>query len=440
MSNKLNWKKALPWAFYDWANSAYATTVLSGLYPVFFSDFWSPRGTPPEKVLSWLGTANSTAGVIVACLAPMLGAIADRGGARKRFLLFFASMGIVMTASLHFVAQGHWLVALMLYVSATIGFSGANIFYDSLLVTVADEGKFDMVSALGYSLGYLGGGSLFLFNVIMVRNPATFGFADTAAAVRFAFILTGIWWAVFSIPLFLWVKETKLAGEKVPAGQAIAAGLRQLIQTFRHIYSLKVVFLFLVAYWLYIDGVDTIVLMATSYGKSLGFDSQKLITALLITQFVGFPAAIAFGKMGERIGARRAVLIGLTVYLGVTIWGYRMKSANEFFGLAIVIGLVQGGVQSLSRSMYARLIPQDKAGEFFGFYNMLGKFAAVLGPTLMSIVAVTTGNPRLSIFAVAALFVAGGTLLYFVREPGRQDALNPDVACDPVGNAGHGKQ
>ncbi|HKQ36509.1 MAG TPA: MFS transporter [Verrucomicrobiae bacterium] len=415
--SKLNWKKALPWAFYDWANSAYATTVLSGLYPVFFSDFWSPRGTAPEKVLSWLGTANSTAGVIVACLAPILGAIADRGGARKRFLLFFATLGVVMTASLHLVAQGNWLAALMLYVSATIGFSGANIFYDSLLVTVADEDKFDVVSALGYSLGYLGGGTLFLFNVIMVTHPAKFGFADASAAVRFAFVLTAVWWAVFSLPLFLWVKEPELGEQKLPAAQAIAAGLRQLIQTFRHIYSLKIVFLFLVAYWLYIDGVDTIVLMATSYGKSLGFDSQKLITALLITQFVGFPAAIAFGKMGERIGARRAILIGLVVYIGVTIWGYRMKSANEFFVLAIIIGLVQGGVQSLSRSLYARLIPRDKAGEFFGFYNMLGKFAAVLGPTLMSIVAVATGKPRLSIFAVAALFLAGGTLLYFVREP-----------------------
>jgi MFS transporter, UMF1 family len=415
--SKLNWKKALPWAFYDWANSAYATTVLSGLFPVFFSDFWTPPGTPPQDSTFRLGTANSTAGIIVACLAPILGAIADRGSARKKFLLFFAAMGIVMTGSMQFVAKGQWLTAVLLYVVGTVGFSGANIFYDSLLVTVADEDKFDIVSALGYAMGYLGGGLLFLFNVLMVSNPVKFGFADTAAAVRFAFLLTAVWWAVFSLPLLLWVKEPRLEVAKVPAREAIAAGLRQLRDTFRHIYSIKMVFLFLLAYWLYIDGVDTIVLMATNYGKSLGFDSQKLISALLITQFVGFPAAIAFGKIGERIGARRGVLIGLTVYLGVTIWGYRMKSANEFFGLAIVIGLVQGGVQSLSRSLYARLIPKDKTGEFFGFYNMLGKFAAVLGPSLMGWVGVLTGNPRLSIFAVAALFLVGGTLLYFVREP-----------------------
>jgi len=414
---RLNWKKALPWAFYDWANSAYAMTMLSGLFPVFFSDFWTPKGTPAQDSTFRLGVANSTAGIIVAALAPVLGAIADRGGARRRFLLFFATLGVAMTASLHFVVQGNWFAALMIYVAATVGFSGANIFYDSLLVTVADEKEFDIVSALGYGLGYLGGGLLFLFIVMMVKDPAKFGFADTSAAARFAFVLTGIWWAIFSVPLFLWVKEPKIEGQKVPARQAIGAGLRQLVETFRHIYGMKTVFLFLLAYWLYIDGVDTIVLMATDYGKALGFDSQKLITALLMTQFVGFPAAIVFGKIGERFGARRAIFIGLAVYTGVTIWGYRMKSANEFFGLAIVIGLVQGGVQSLSRSFYARLIPKDKAGEFFGFYNMLGKFAAVQGPMFMGIVGVLTGNPRLSIFAVAALFLAGGTLLYFVREP-----------------------
>ena len=421
--NKLNWKKALPWAFYDWANSAYATTVLAGFFPIFLKDFWTPAGTAETLSSFRLGAANSTAGIIVACLAPVLGAIADRGGARKRFLLFFATMGIVMTASLHFVAKGNWPAAVLLYVVATIGFSGANIFYDSLLVTVADEKKFEMVSALGYSMGYLGGGLLFLFNVIMVSNPAKFGFADAAEAVRFAFILCAIWWAIFSVPLFLWVKEPKLETQKVPAAKAIAAGLRQLLETFRHIYGMKMVFLFLLAYWLYIDGVDTIILMAVDYGKSLGFDSGALIKALLITQFVGFPAALVFGKIGERIGARRGIFIALAVYLGVTVWGYRMKSANEFFGLAITIGLVQGGVQSLSRSLYARLIPKDKAGEFFGFYNMLGKFAAVLGPSLMGVVGVATGNPRLSIFAVAALFIAGGTLLYFVREP----QLDPKV-------------
>ncbi len=424
-SPRLGWKKALPWAFYDWANSAYAITVLTGLFPIFFKDYWTPPGTPETESTFRLGMANSTAGVIVACLAPILGAIADRGGARKKFLLFFAVLGILMTASLHFVAQGQWAAALMVYIFGTMGFAGGNIFYDSLLVSVAEEKKFDVVSALGYAMGYLGGGLLFLVNVMMVMHPQKFGLTDSTQAVRVAFIIVAVWWALFSIPLFLWVKEPAAGAASQSTGAAIAAGLRQLVQTFQHIRQLRMVGLFLLAYWLYIDGVDTIILMATDYGNSLGFDTNKLILALLITQFVGFPSALAFGKIGERIGAKTGIFIGLAVYLGVTTWGYFMKNANEFFGMAIVIGLVQGGVQSLSRSLYARLIPRDKAGEFFGFYNMLGKFAAVLGPAIMGTVGKLTGSPRIAIFAIAGLFIAGGALLSKVKVPATESVPVP---------------
>jgi UMF1 family MFS transporter len=415
MTPRFDWKRALPWAFYDWANSAYAITVLTGLFPIFFKDFWNPAGTPEVESTFRLGRANSIAGITVACLAPVLASIADRGGARKKFLMFFATLGVVMTTSLFFVAQGQWSTALLIYVFGTIGFTGANIFYDSLLVNVAEEEKFDLVSALGYALGYLGGGLLFFVNVMMVLHPQKFGLADSTQAVKVAFLAVAVWWAVFSLPLFLWVKEPKPVGAAQSIGAAIAGGFRQLAQTFRHIRQLKMVGLFLLAYWLYIDGVDTIILMATDYGKSLGFDTNKLIMALLITQFVGFPAALVFGKIGERIGAKHGIFIGLAVYLCITIWGYFMKQANEFFGMAIVIGLVQGGVQSLSRSFYARLIPRDKSGEFFGFYNMLGKFATVLGPILMGGVGKLTGNPRLGIFAIAGLFLAGAALLSRVQ-------------------------
>jgi MFS transporter, UMF1 family len=415
LPSRFDWKKALPWAIYDWANSAYAITVLTGLFPIFFKEYWNPPGTLATESTYRLGLANSTAGVIVACLAPILGAIADRGGARKKFLLFFATMGVLMTASMHFVARGQWPVALMLYIFGSIGFFGGNIFYDSLLVNVAEERKFDVVSALGYAMGYLGGGLAFLINVMMVLQPQKFGLADRAQAIQVAFVVVAVWWALFAIPLFLWVKEPKRVAQAQSATTAIVAGLRQLVQTFQHIRQLKMVGLFLLAYWLYIDGVDTIILMATDYGASIGLDSNELIKALLITQFVGFPSALVFGKLGERIGAKTGILIGLAVYLGITTWGYFMKTANEFFGMAIVIGLVQGGVQSLSRSLYARLIPRDKAGEFFGFYNMLGKFAAVLGPTIMGTVGKLTGSSRLAIFAIAGLFIAGGALLSRVR-------------------------
>ena len=413
--SRLDWKKALPWALYDWANSAYAVTVLAGLFPIFFKEFWTPAGTPENVSTFRLSIANSTAGIIVACLAPVLGAIADRGGARKRFLLFFMGMGAAATASLYLIGKGEWVTARFIFVLSIIGFTGGNIFYDSLLVNVADEKKFDLVSALGYSLGYIGGGLLFLINVLMVLHPQNFGLRDKTQAVQVAFLLVACWWAFFSIPLLLWVREPRPAGERLALAGTVKAGLRQFARTIQHIRQLKMVGLFLLAYWLYIDAVDTIITMAIAYGKSLGIDSNKLIMALLITQFVGFPAALVFGKLGEKIGAKVSIFIGLAVYLGVTVWGYFMNSAADFFAMAIVIGLVQGGVQSLSRSFYARLIPQDKAGEFFGFYNMLGKFATVLGPFLMGAVGILTGNQRLSIFAIAALFLLGGILLFFVR-------------------------
>jgi len=411
----LQWKKVISWALYDWANSAYATTVMAGFFPIFLKDFWCPPDMPVTESSLYLSRAISITGIILAALAPVLGAIADRAGAKKKFLLFFAMMGIVMTAGMHFVAKGHWGAALTLYVLATMGFSGANIFYDSMLVGVAPEKKFDFVSALGFSLGYLGGGLLFGFNVWMARHPETFGLASTSHAVRWAFLLTGIWWAVFTVPLLVFVKESRDEARRFGGWATVAAGFLQLRDTFREVRKLRVAFLFLAAYWLYIDGVDTIVLMSVDYGKSLGFDSSSLITALLITQFVGFPAAIAFGKIGEWLGARTGIFIALAVYLAVTVYGYFMDNVKEFYVLAVVIGLVQGGVQSLSRALYARLIPRDKAAEFFGFYNMLGKFAAVIGPFLMGQVGSLTGNPRLAILAIIPLFIGGGLVLAFVR-------------------------
>lgn len=411
-----NRRSVLGWALYDWANSAFAVTVMTVFFPVFLKDFWCAPGTAETISTFRLSMANSIASAVVAVLAPVLGAIADRGGARKRFLLFFAAMGIVMTGSLHFVARGHWQMALVLYVLSIIGFSGGNIFYDSLLVSVAEEKKLHFVSALGFSLGYLGGGLLFAFNVVMVLNPEKFGLADANEAVRRAFLAVSLWWAVFSIPLFLFVRETRRPGERAGGWQTVKAGLVQLRHTFQEVRKLKMVLLFLVGYWLYIDGVDTVVLMAVDYGKSLGFPRDSLIKAILITQLVGFPSAIIFGKLGEKLGAKAGIFIGLAVYIGVTIWGYLMKRPEEFYVLAVVVGLVQGGVQALSRSLYAHLIPPDKAAEFFGFYNMLGKFAAIIGPSIMGVVGVITGNPRLSILAIIVLFVAGGALLYFVRE------------------------
>ncbi len=409
-------RQQVSWALYDWANSAFATTVMAGFFPLFFKQYWS-GGVDATVSTFRLGLANSLAGIAVAVLAPLLGAVADRGGTRKGFLAGFALLGAGATGALFAAGQGQWVLAASLYGLGIVGFSGANVFYDALLVSVAGERRVDVVSALGYSLGYLGGGLLFAVNVAMTLWPGAFGLAGAAEAVRVSFVTVAVWWALFSLPLLFAVPEPPFAGtRRAPGLAAVAGGFRQLAATFREVRRLKVVFVFLCGYWLYIDGVDTIVRMAVDYGLSIGLDQKSLIAALLLTQFVGFPAALAFGKLGERVGPKPGIFVCLAVYLGVTVWGAYLETAAEFFGLAVAIGLVQGGVQSLSRSLYARLIPPSKAAEFFGFYNMMGKFAAVVGPVLMGWTAMATGNPRAAILSVALLFVAGGACLFFVDE------------------------
>ncbi len=420
--NPIDRKAVFGWTMYDWANSAFATTVLAGFFPVFFNEYWS-RGVGPAAGTARLGLANSLAGLVVAILAPLLGAIADRGSARKRFLIFFAAMGVVMTSSLYLVGEGDYAAAIFLFVIASVGFSGGNIFYDALLTAVSPKKRMDSVSSLGFALGYLGGGLLFAVNVWMTLRPAAFGFSGAQDAVRFSFVTVGIWWAVFSIPLILYVKEPERKGSR-ERGAMVREGLLQLRDTFREIRHLKTIFLFLLAYWCYIDGVDTVVRMAVHYGLSIGLNRNDLITALLITQFIGFPSAILFGRLGARIGTRRAVFIGIAIYLAVTVWAAFMRDRSEFYMLAAAVGLVQGGIQALSRSFFARMIPADKSAEYFGFYNMIGKFAAVLGPALMALTALIarsagyTGlvSTRIGIASVSILFIAGGVLLFFVDE------------------------
>jgi UMF1 family MFS transporter len=426
MSLKEN-KAIFGWSMYDWANSAFATTVIAGFFPVFFKQFWC-MGTDVTTSTARLGLANSIAGVMVAVAAPVLGAIADRGGKKKAFLMSFAFMGVVMTSALYMVSEGNWPLAIFLFVGANIGFSGGNIFYDSLLPYIASKKKMDSVSSLGFSMGYLGGGMLFALNVWMSLRPEIFGFADTEEALRFSFLSVGIWWALFSVPIFLFVKEPK--GAHIASGaRMIKAGIFQLKETFQEIKSLKNISLFLLAYWIYIDGVDTIIRMALAYGMSIGFDSKDLILALLITQFVGFPSALAFGYLGGKIGTKTSIFIAIAVYLFVSIWGAFIVSKQEFYMLAVIIGLVQGGIQALSRSYFAKIIPVEKSAEYFGFYNMVGRFAVVIGPVFMGgwgILLRSVGyspeiSSRLSISSISLLFLTGGVLLYFVKEERTED-------------------
>jgi UMF1 family MFS transporter len=403
------------WALYDWANSAFATTVMAGFFPIFFKQFWS-AGADVNVSTAQLGFGNSISSLMVAIMAPILGAIADKGSTKKKFLVFFAYLGVLMTAALFLVQEGQWAWAIFVYAMGIIGFSGA--------------------------MGYLGGGLLFLINVLMTLMPQKFGLPDAAAAVRVSFLSVALWWGLFTFFTIFWVPEKKGASADNNGESIVVAGFRQFVGTFKKTRHLKVVFLFLLAYWFYIDGVDTIIRMAVDYGLSLGFESTDLIVALLIVQFVGFPAALVFGKLGERWGVRKSIYLAIAIYMGVTVWGTMMTDKMEFYILAVVIGLVQGGIQALSRSYYSRLIPKNKAAEYYGFYNMLGKFAVILGPVLMGLVgliakrilmppaptpeqviAVGQLASRWGIGSILILFIVGAILFYFVdEEKGREQA------------------
>jgi UMF1 family MFS transporter len=406
-------RPVVAWALYDWANSAFATTVMAGFFPVFFKQYWSV-GTEAAVSTFRLGVLSGLGSLLIALAAPLLGAMSDRGGARIRLLAFFTLIGAAATAGLYFVNQGDWVTAAVVYSLAGIGFWGGVIFNDSLLVDVADPPQYDLVSAFGYSLGYAGGGLLLLLNVAMVSNPAAFGLAGPADAVRIAFPMVACWWVLFAVPCLLWVREEKPA-RTLRLFDAARAGWRELRATVHEVRKYRPLVWFLLAYWLYIDGVNTIIKMAVDYGLSLGFPQQSLIAALLITQFVGFPAALAFGWLGKRIGARNGIFIAIAIYAAATVGAYGIRVVEHFYLLAVVIGLVQGGIQSLSRSYYASLVPEGKQGEFFGFYNMMGKFAAVLGPMLVGVTALATGDTRIGMLSVLVLFVGGAILLARAR-------------------------
>ncbi|MDA8021965.1 MAG: MFS transporter [Gammaproteobacteria bacterium] len=407
----------LSWALYDWANSAFATTVIAGFFPVFYSALSADLSARDSQF--WFQITLAASSIAVAIAAPLLGAIADRGGGRKKFLAVFAMTGILMTAGLAWVHAGMWQVGLLLYALGSVGFSGANIFYDAMLVEVSEPHEFDLVSSYGFALGYIGGGLLFAVNVLMVTQPAWFGFADAGGAVSASFISVAIWWGAFTVPLLLIpADKNESAAPRMRALPAVRAGLKELLATFRQLRRMKTLFLFLAAYWFYIDGVGTIIKMAVFFGnRILSLPPESLIVALLLTQFIAFPSALFFGWFGGRIGPRRAILAGLAVYLAVIAYAWRwLNSAADFYLLAAAIGLVQGGVQSLSRSLYARFVPKHKSAEFFGFFNMIGKFAAILGPLLMAAVpfVVRGAGERDSILALALLFVIGGALLWRV--------------------------
>jgi MFS transporter, UMF1 family len=419
-------KKVIAWALYDWANSAFATTVMVAFFPVFFKQTLA-AGVAPTVSTVWLGTANGISSLLLALTAPWLGALADRGNAHVRMLAIFTAIGVLPTALLAFVNTSDAFSGLTLFVIASIGFWGGLIFYDSMLIRVAPPGRVDSVSGFGYGLGYLGGALLLTLNVTMYAKPAMFGLASPDAAIRASFVTVAVWWLVFAIPL-LRQPSMSGAGPSIGLGRAAREGLAELLRTFREVSKFRPVILFLLAYWMYIDGVNTIMKMAVDYGLALGFPANSLIIAILMIQFIGFPMTLLFGWLGDRISPLLGIFVAIAVYGAVTFYAVLMTSVSEFYIMSAAIGCVQGAIQAMSRSYYSRLIPADRASEFFGFYNMMGKFAAVLGPFLMAATAAITGNSRTAILSVAVLFVGGAIMLAFVTRSTRGNALAQEPA------------
>ena len=374
-SKKLN-KSAWSWALYDWANSAFATTVMAGFFPIFFKSYWASDLSDAESTFA-IGSVNSLVGLLIAFSAPVLGAFADAGDSKRKFLFSFAFLGIITTGYLFFIPDSSWKLAVIFYGLGVIGFSGANVFYDSLLVTVSKEEERNRTSALGFSLGYLGGGILFLLNVIMFLYPNWFGLESQIDAVLWSFMSVALWWFIFSLPIYLNVKEPTQSSSGKSVNRIITEAFSSLVNTARSIKEYKSAVIFLLAYFLYMDGVDTIIRMATSYGSDIGLSATSMIQALLLTQFVGFPATLVFGYYADKFGYKYSLSFAIIVYIFVVLFSSQMDTALEFYVVACVVGLVQGGVQAISRSFFSTLIPTNKAAEFFGFYNFIGKLSLI---------------------------------------------------------------
>ncbi len=406
-------KDAISWALYDWANSAFATTVMAGFFPIFYKTYWASDLSNLEST-AMVGYANSLSGLIVVLLAPILGAYADIGTKRKKLLLLFASLGILCTASFYFIPQGEWMLAALLYAIAAVGFSGGNVFYDSLIVSVSDNENRNRVSALGYSLGYLGGGLLFLINVIMFLNPQLFGIENQSNAVLLSFFMVAVWWAFFSVPLLRNVKEQDSERGNPRFIQALKQSFNEVYQTLSEVRKYKNVAIFLLAYWFYMDGIDTIVRMATAYGTDIGLEASSMITALILTQFVGFPSTLIFGYFADRLGFKKILTIGILIYILISIFASRITTAAEFYAMAIIVGLVMGGVQAVSRAYFSSIIPKDKEAQFFGFYNLVGKSAVVAGPALLAWISMIFNTPRAGILGLLVLFIPGLIFLWMI--------------------------
>lgn len=430
MENDKSYRRVInAWCMYDWANSAFYTTIMAAMFPPFYRSLVIAAGRGESNATAYWAYTTSVSLLVVALVAPMLGAISDHTGGKKRYVAFFAGIGVVGTGLFVFLGDDTYILGSILFIVGNVGAAGANIFYESLLPHIAKKDDIDQISTRGYALGYVGGGILLIVNVLWYMKPELFFMPGVGFALRASFFSVAVWWAVFTIPLMRHVPEPPVVRTADEGVNALRAGFGRLGHTLTQIKQYKQLLVFLVAFWIYNDGIGTIIKMATAYGDEIGIGMTDMITALVITQFAGIPFSFAFGWLARRIGAKRSILLGLGVYSLISVAGYFMRTATHFYILAFLVATVQGGTQALSRSLYGAMVPKSQSAEFFGFFSTSSKFAGIFGPLVFGVVSQLAGGSRLSIVSLIIFFVVGALLLTRVdEEEGKRVAQMEDAA------------
>jgi UMF1 family MFS transporter len=425
----LHRKELRAWAMYDWANSAFATTIMGALLPFYYASV-AASTLEPGLGESLYAFTTSIALFIIAVISPVLGAIADFKGSKKRFMAFFAGLGILFSAFLFFAGDGDWIYASVVFIIANIGFAAANVFYESLLPSIASHEEVDRVSTAGYAIGYVGGGLLLAVNFLWIASPETFGLADEAEATRLSFLSVSVWWAVFSVPIFRRVKEPPRRlepGESVGVNP-VRVGFSRVGETLKELRRFRQVFIFLLAFWFYNDGIGSIIKLASAFGFGIGLTQTEVLLTFLAVQFLAIPFTFGFGWLAGKIGAKRGLQLALAVYLLICIFAFFMTTAIHFFVMGLAVAMVQGGAQALSRSIFATIVPRSKSSQFFGFFSVSAKFAGIFGPLVFGGVRLLFDSSRPAIGSLVIFFVVG---MYFLSkldiEEGRRVAAEEDA-------------
>lgn len=398
-------KAEISWILYDVGNSALVLLATS-VVPIYFNSLAAKDpGVEDVAVGAW-GAAETIASLIIALLMPILGSIADMEGMRKKFIVGCVGTGVVATVAMGFPSQ--WLAFLIIYIISSVALNTSFVFYDALLVDATTDDRMDEVSAQGFAWGYVGSCIPFILCLLIVLNAKSLGLS-MQVAMLIAFVITSAWWAAFTVPL---VKNVRQRSFKPREPHALRKAVAGLGGTLRDIWRNEAMRYFIIAYFFYIDGVHTVIKMSTSYGSNLGIEGTQLVLALLVTQFVAWPSSIVYGRLGKRLGTRTMLLVGIVGYFCITLFAaFFLRSAAEFWVLAIAVGLFQGGIQALSRSQFGKLCPKERANEYFGFFDIFGKYAAILGTGLVSAFTFLTHNPSFGVLSISLLFVIGFFLM-----------------------------